>query len=118
MSDPQHPEYQPPSESHSRVPEEETLARGLHHIVTTAGTNPLTEEQPPVLLQAITLAAHLGQEIPTNIPPLAAHMDPSATTTTQGQQANHVIQYSNGSLGGNALPTFDGNCARACDWMQ
>jgi Retrotransposon gag protein len=33
------------------------------------------------------------------------------------QQVNRT-QYSNGSLGGNALPTFDGTRAKAKDWMR
>jgi Retrotransposon gag protein len=81
--------------------EEEILSGGLHHIVTTQGTQPLTQEQPPVVLQEIVRTASQGQEIPMNIPPVMAHI--------QEEQANITITVPTSSQrngeGGNLLGT-------------
>ena len=131
-TDPQHPEHEPSSNSPSSGtstatqasqerpppvanpdPTEEFLAGGLHHIATLSGPNPLIAEQPPVILQAIAHATAQGQQIPVDTPPVTAIM----SLPDQSQQINRT-QHSNGALGGNALPTFEGDRAHAQDWMR
>jgi hypothetical protein len=58
ITDPEHPSWKPPATTST---EEEILSGGLHHIVTTQGTQPLTQEQPPVVLQEIIRTASQGQ---------------------------------------------------------
>jgi hypothetical protein len=71
ITDPEHPSWKAPAITSV---EEEILSGGLHHIVTTQGTQLLTQEQPPTILQEIVRTASQGQEIPTNIPPIMAHI--------------------------------------------
>jgi hypothetical protein len=80
MTDPEHPDWKAPATTSTK---EEILSGGLHHIVTTQGTQPLTQEQPPTILQEIIRTASQGHEIPTNVPPVMAHI--------QEEQANVMI---------------------------
>jgi hypothetical protein len=47
ITDSEHPDWKAPATTST---EEEILSGGLHHIVTTQGTQPLTQEQPPTIL--------------------------------------------------------------------
>ena len=63
----------------------EILSAGLHHVVTTQGTNPLTVEGTTGLMEGIEQHIVQGGEIDYDAPPAAAvHMadvQPSANTT-------------------------------------
>ena len=67
-SDTEHPYYTPPTETSAQGAEQEIISRGLHHIITTQGTSPLTKEQPPVILPAIICSMSQGEAIPMDIP--------------------------------------------------
>ena len=75
-SDTEHPYYTPPAEMSTQGAEQEIISGGLHHIVTTQRTSPLTKEQPPVILPAIICSTSQGEAIPTDIPPAAACNSP------------------------------------------
>jgi len=59
--------------SSNAAPRPVSLSGGLHHIIITQGTQLLTQEQPPIILSEIIRKASLGQNIPTDIPPIIAH---------------------------------------------
>jgi Retrotransposon gag protein len=80
ITDLEHPSWRAPATTSVK---EEILSGGLHHIVTTQGTQPLTQEQNLIVLQEIIRTASQGQEIPTNVPPVMAHI--------QEEQANVTI---------------------------
>jgi len=50
----------------------EVITIGLHHIVTTQGTNPLTEEGPASIMTSIEQNIAQGGEIPLSYPPTGA----------------------------------------------
>jgi hypothetical protein len=106
--DSEHPSWKAPATTSIK---EEILSEGLHHIVTTQGTQPLTKEQPLIVLQEIIRTASQGQEIPTNIPPVMAHI--------QEEQANVTIttpappKNGGGNLLGTPPPIFTGDRTKA-----
>jgi len=115
--DPEHPEHPSRGKGKAKAtPDEETIAGGTHHIVTLQGTHPLTLEQPPILLEAISHSASQGESIPMYFPPAIIGMASSQQPQTSQTQANMTItpaQGSNtqrngegGSLMGNAPPIF------------
>jgi len=67
-----HPEYAP-------APPEETLAGGLHHIVTLQGATPFTPQTP--ILPQIEIAATQGIAIPVDIAPIASTLPVASTST-------------------------------------
>jgi len=68
--DPEHPEHPSRGKGKAKAtPNEEIIAGGTHHIVTLQGTHPLTPEQPPVILEAISRSTSLGETIPMYFPP-------------------------------------------------
>src|SRR6266566_4814434 len=68
-------------------PSMEIITAGLHHIVTTQGTNPLTEEGPPSIMTSIEQNITQKGEIPLNYPPtgaINATTDKTQTTANEG----------------------------------
>ncbi len=47
----------------------EIITAGLHHIVTTQGMNPLTEEALPTIMTSIEQSTIQGEEIPLSYLP-------------------------------------------------
>ena len=67
--DPEYPKHSSKGKGKFKAtPDEEIISGGTHHIVTLQGTHPLTPEQPPVLLKAISRSASLGETIPMYSP--------------------------------------------------
>jgi hypothetical protein len=93
--------------------EEEILSGGLHHIVTTQGTQPLTQEQPPVVLQEIIRTTSQGQEIPTNILPVMAHIQEQQANITIMAPAPSPRNGEGGNLLGTPPPVFTGDRTKA-----
>ncbi len=65
----------------------EIITAGLHHVVTTQGTNPLTEEGPVTIMTGIEQNISLGEEVPLNYPPtgaINATTDEAQTPTNEG----------------------------------
>ena len=98
-----------PSASKGKEKEVEILSAGLHHVVTTQGTNPLTTEGTTGLMESIEQHIAQGGEVDYDAPPAAAvHMadvQPSANTTRIG---NDTEEKESRSLKGAAPKVFDG----------
>jgi hypothetical protein len=110
ITDPEHPDWKAPATTST---EEEILSGGLHHIVTTQGTQPLTQEQPPTVLQEIVRTASQGQEIPTNIPPVMAHIQEEQANITITAPAPSPRNGEGGNLLGTPPPVFMGDRTKA-----
>lgn len=143
QEDPQHPDYidaRPSSQSAEPIaptapqisrtqstlsePHEEFISGGLHHIATLSGMHPLTTEtlEAP-LTQHIYEAATLGSEIPTNIPPLAPHVDimsglTADTTITQNPTPAPAPTNGEGGLYETPLALFTGDRNKSKDFMR
>jgi len=87
-------------------PSTEVITAGLHHIVTTQGTNPLIEEGPPSIMTSIEQNIAQGGEIPLSYPPVAAvnATDEAQSSTNEGGQ---------GSLKGSPPKEFDGTRSKS-----
>ena len=108
--------YTPPAETSAQGAEEEIISGGLHHIITTQGTSPLTEEQPPVILPSIIHSASQGEAISTNIPPAVAYNSPGHVNVTIAPTSGTPTQVWNGEGGallGNPLGIFSGDRSKA-----
>jgi len=127
--DPEHPEHLSRGKGKAKAtPDKEIIAGGTHHIVTLQGTHPLTPEQPPILLEAISGSASQGETIQMYFPPTIVGMASSQQPQTPQTQANVTItpaQGSNmqrngegGSLMGNTPPIFYGDRARAQEFLN
>jgi Retrotransposon gag protein len=108
--DPEHPHYTAPATTST---EEEILSGGLHHIVTTQGTQPLTQEQPPIVLQQIVRTTSSGQEIPTNVPPVMAHAQEEQVNITIAPPAPSPKNGEGGNLLRTPPPIFIGDRTKA-----
>jgi len=127
--DPKHPKHPSKGKGKSKAtPDEEIISGGTHHIVTHQGTHPLTPEQPPALLEAISRSASQGETIPINFPPAIIGMASQQThmpqtqanvTITPAQGGNTQTRNGDGgSLMGNAPPIFYGDMARAQEFLD
>ena len=88
-------------------PPTEIITVGLHHIVTTQGTNPLTEEGLPSIMTSIEQNITQGGEIPLSYPPaeaINATIDETQSTTNEGGR---------GSLKGSPPKEFDGTRSKS-----
>jgi hypothetical protein len=92
---------------------EEILSGGLHHIITTQGTQPLTQEQPLIVLQEIIRTASQGQEILMNIPPVMAHIQEEQTNVTITAPAPPPKNGEGGNLLGTPPSIFTGDWTKA-----
>jgi hypothetical protein len=110
ITDPEHPSWKPPAATSA---EEEIISGGLHHIVTTQGTQLLTREQPPIVLQEIIRTASQGQEILTNIPPVMAHIQEEQANVTITTPAPPPRNGEGGNLLGTPPPIFTGDWTKA-----
>jgi hypothetical protein len=99
-----------PSTSTSKGKEVKVITRGLHHVVTTQGTNPLTEEKPPHIMQGIEEHVKQRGEVPINVPPTGAIY---ATMTTNMPLVNVISDRSRGSLKEDPPSVFDGTRSKA-----
>ena len=118
VTDPQHPAY---VDTETRTsPVEDVLAAGLHHIVTTQGSQPLSPQEP--ILPQIEAAVAQGIQISLETTPAAAILPPVTSTTNEmegqaeiataiGQNPTQQINVVNptGSLKGNPPPIFEGD---------
>src|SRR5882672_4494936 len=127
--DPQHPEHLSRGKGKAKAtPDKEIIAGGTHHIITLQGTHPLTPEQPPALLEAISRSTSQGETIQMYFPPTIVGMASSQQPQTPQTQANVTItpaQGSNmqrngegGSLMGNAPPIFYGDRVQAQEFLN
>ena len=127
--DPEHPEHPSRGKGKAKATlDEETIAGGTHHIITLQGTHPLTPEQPPALLEAISRSTSQGETIQMYFPPTIVGMASSQQPQTPQTQANVTItpaQGSNmqrngegGSLMGNAPPIFYGDRVQAQEFLN
>jgi len=120
--DPEHPEHPSKGKAKAKAtPDEEIIAGGTHHIVTLQGTHPLTPEQPPALLKAISHSASLGETIPMYFPPAILGMGSLQPQQLPQTQANVTVTAApggantstrnreGGSLMGNSPPIFYGD---------
>ena len=117
----EHPYYTPSAEMSVQGVEQEIISEGLHHIVTTQGTSPLTEEQPPVILPAIICSVSQGEAIPTNITPAVAHNSPKHVNVTIAPTSGTPTQAWNGE-GGTLLRNppgiFSGDRSKAQKFLD
>jgi len=89
---PKHPKHPSRGKGKSKAtPDEEIISGGTHHIVTLQGTHPLTPEQPPVLLEAISCSASLGETILMYFPPTIIRMSTSQPQQLPQAQANVTV---------------------------
>jgi len=137
-TDPQHPNYtvgaRPSSQSAgpqiSRTqstqsePHEESLSGGLHHIVTLSGMHPLAPEtQNAPLTQHLYDTAAAGGKVPTNIAPLAPHIDimsgiTASTTVIQNPAPPTAPGNGGGGLYGTSPALFTGDRNKSKDFMR
>jgi hypothetical protein len=72
ITNPRHVDYIPKPETfHKAEPEEEFLAGGVHHVATLQGPQAQLSPTHPIL-PILEQAAAQGEEIPVDIPPIAA----------------------------------------------
>jgi len=76
--DSQHPDFFIHHPEHVPAPPEETLAGGLHHIVTLQGATPFTPQTP--ILSQIETAATQGIAIPVDTVPIASTLPVASTS--------------------------------------
>jgi len=121
-NNPQHPDYLGPELQTTATeqlkyfnPQEEILARGIHHVATLQGST-LFSPQEPILLQ-IERTASQGTSIPVNTPPAAAVLPPipqkpimteqpaevnvATGAATNTPNINIIANNANGALKGN-----------------
>jgi hypothetical protein len=110
ITDPEHPSWRAPAVASV---EEEILSGGLHHIITTQGTQLLTQEQNLTVLQEIVRTASQGQEIPTNVPPVMAHVQEEQANITITTPAPPPRKGEGGNLLGTPPPIFMGDRTKA-----
>ena len=79
IDDSQHPDFFIHHPEHALAPPEETLAGGLHHIVTLQGATPFTPQTP--ILPQIEEAATQGIVIPVDIAPIVSTLPVTSTST-------------------------------------
>jgi len=128
---PKHPKHPSRGKGKSKAtPDEEIISGGTHHIVTLQGTHPLTPEQPPVLLEAISCSASLGETILMYFPPTIIRMSTSQPQQLPQAQANVTVTVAQGgsntsawngeggSLMGNSPPIFYGDQTRAQEFLD
>ena len=77
IDDSQHPDFFVHHPEHAPAPPEETLAEGLHHVVTLQGVTPFTPQIP--ILSQIETAATQGIAIPVDIAPIASTLPVMST---------------------------------------
>jgi hypothetical protein len=99
-----------PVASTSKGKEVKIITGGLHHVLTTQETNPLTQEEPPHIMQDIEEHINQGGEVPMDIPPVGAI---HTTQTTNMPSVNVISNGSRGSLKGDPPSVFDRTRSKA-----